>query len=335
MARGTQKVSSLPVSVRSQHVIRFHENVRSGGIRRGRRRPSPPQRASGPARARRGRPRWARSPRPAATRPQRDWVQISITALPSLAAVIALVFTFLSIRETDAQLQVSQQGQITDRYNSAIANLGSPSIDVRLGGIYALQRLMQDSPRDQPTVVAVLCAFVRDSTRQPPAKPEPQPKTPETDVQAALTVVVSRDPGKNGPFTVIDLSKANLSGADLTSANLTSANLASANLADANLSGATLPGADLTAANLTAADLNNADLIRADLPGADLSGADLSGATLPGADLNNANLLYADLIRADLTGASLTGASLTGASLTGASLTGAHLRGVKGLHRQG
>ena len=315
MARGTQQVSSLPVSVRSQHVIRFHENVRSGGIRRGRRRPSPPQRASGPARARRGRPRWARSPRPAATRPQRDWVQISITALPSLAAVIALVFTFLSIRETDAQLQVSQQGQITDRYNSAIANLGSPSIDVRLGGIYALQRLMQDSPRDQPTVVAVLCAFVRDSTRQPPAKPEPQPKTPETDVQAALTVVVSRDPGKNGPFTVIDLSKANLSGADLTSANL-----ASANLADANLSGATLPGADLTAANLTAADLNNADLIRADLPGADLSGADLSGATLPGADLNNANLLYADLIRA---------------SLTGASLTGAHLRGVKGLHRQG
>jgi hypothetical protein len=43
------------------------------------------------------------------------------------------------------------------RFNTAITNLGSSSIAVRLGGIYALQRLMQDSPRDQPAVVAVLC----------------------------------------------------------------------------------------------------------------------------------------------------------------------------------
>jgi hypothetical protein len=30
---------------------------------------------------------------------------------------------------------------------------------------------MQDSPRDQPTVVAVLCAFVRDHARRATAKP--------------------------------------------------------------------------------------------------------------------------------------------------------------------
>ena len=60
------------------------------------------------------------------------------------------------------QLQIAEQGQITDRYNAAIINLGSPSVDVRLGGIYALQRIMQDSPPDQSTIVAVLCAFVRD-----------------------------------------------------------------------------------------------------------------------------------------------------------------------------
>jgi hypothetical protein len=106
-------------------------------------------------------PRWAHQRRTATGRPPRDWIQISITALPGLAAVIALIFTSLAVRATNAQLQITEQGQITDRYNAAITNLGSPSIDVRLGGIYALQRIMQDSRRDQPTIVAVLCAFVR------------------------------------------------------------------------------------------------------------------------------------------------------------------------------
>ena len=60
--------------------------------------------------------------------------------------------TAQSLKATNVQLQISQQGQttaeqgqFTDRYNAAITNLGSHSIEVRLGGIYALQRLMQDS----------------------------------------------------------------------------------------------------------------------------------------------------------------------------------------------
>jgi hypothetical protein len=95
-------------------------------------------------------------------RPPRDWIQIIATALPGLAALIALIFTWQSINATtdatNRQLQVTGQGQVTDRYNAAITNLGDSSVDVRLGGIYALQRIMQDSPRDQTTVVAVLCA---------------------------------------------------------------------------------------------------------------------------------------------------------------------------------
>lgn len=120
-----------------------------------------------------------------------------MTALPGLAAVIALIFTWVAVSATNNQLQITEQGQITDRYNAAITNLGSSSIDVRLGGIYALQRLMQDSPRDQSTVVAVLCAFVRDHTKSPYVPPAPGPGIqvlplpiqPPTDVQAALTVV--------------------------------------------------------------------------------------------------------------------------------------------------
>jgi hypothetical protein len=59
--------------------------------------------------------------------------------------------------------RITEQGHITDRYAKAIEQLGSETIDVRLGGIYALERIAHDSPRDQDqaTIVEVLSAFVR------------------------------------------------------------------------------------------------------------------------------------------------------------------------------
>ena len=88
-----------------------------------------------------------------------------------IAAFIAVFTNAQSQRATNTQLRIAEQGQITDRYNAAITNLGSHSIEIRLGGIYALQRLMQDSPRDQSTIIAVLCAFVRDQA-SPAIKPK-------------------------------------------------------------------------------------------------------------------------------------------------------------------
>jgi hypothetical protein len=104
--------------------------------------------------------------RPLTPRPSRDRmlaIQAIGTLVLGIAALAALIFSALSIKATHDQLQIAEQGQITDRYNAAITNLGSSSVDIRLGGIYASQRMMQDSPRDQPTVVAVLCAQPRSA----------------------------------------------------------------------------------------------------------------------------------------------------------------------------
>jgi hypothetical protein len=55
---------------------------------------------------------------------------------------------------------------------------------------YAVQRIMQDSSRDQPTIVAVLCAFVRDHANAATVKSahsstSPAPGQVPTDIQAA------------------------------------------------------------------------------------------------------------------------------------------------------
>src|SRR6266496_3416719 len=137
--------------------------------------PSSFRRAPRPATGRRVLPKWARPGRPVTPRPPRGRMQTFLTALPSLVAVGALIFTWVSIvKTTDAtnhQLQITEQGQVTDRYNVAITNLGSTSEDIRLGGIYALRRVMEDSPRDQSAIVAVLCAFVRNHTIVPTVAP--------------------------------------------------------------------------------------------------------------------------------------------------------------------
>ena len=287
------------------------------------------------------RPGWERRRSPAPTQPKRDWITLAVVAfagLPGLAPLVALIFTYQSVNATNVQLQIAEQGQITDRYNAAITNLGPRSIEVRLGGIYALQRLMQDSPRDQPTVVAVLCAFVRDQTASTATSRTPPGTHLPTDTQAALTVVGTRNTAYDGRTTVVDLNHAQLSdaqldflqlsGANLSDASLTGADLSGAHLDGAVLDGAVLDGAVLTDADLRGAALGGAHLVGTSLTGASLGGAALSTADLTGAGLQEANLQNAGLQGADLTSASLTGSDLRSADLQGANLQGANLQGA-------
>jgi Pentapeptide repeats (8 copies) len=207
-------------------------------------------------------------------------------------------------------VELTEQGQVTDRYTKAIEQLGSGKLDVRIGGIYALERIARDSARDHPVIMEVLAAFIREHSDEQWPLPEPGAETPDhatrPDVQAAATVIGRRDVSR-------DREPANLAGADLTGAHLTSAHLTSADLTGANLTIADLDGAHLSGAHLTSANLTSADLTGADLTGADLTGADVSGADLSGVDLASAHLNGADLSGTRLSGANLSGAHLTGA----------------------
>ena len=62
-------------------------------------------------------------------------------------------------------MQLNREGQITERFTHAIDQLGNTGVDVRLGGIYALERIANDSPRDRETIFEVLAAFIRERSR--------------------------------------------------------------------------------------------------------------------------------------------------------------------------
>ncbi|MFI8876794.1 pentapeptide repeat-containing protein [Streptomyces sp. NPDC055243] len=226
------------------------------------------------------------------------------------------------MRQANAQAReeraLTREGQITERYTAAVGNLGAESMDVRLGGIYALQRIMQDSSRDLPTIGNVLAAYARGHATQAPPAGEDVP----ADVVAALRVLSDRDTTQDEAFvwdlTSIWLPEVDLSPprpqafwlpeADIYPSDTMGIRLRGAILTKAHLSGASLPWADLRRVSLYDADLRHTHLSHADLRVADLGGADLRKAVLIKADLREVNLVDADLRGANMRAVSLSGA---------------------------
>jgi Pentapeptide repeats (8 copies) len=231
----------------------------------------------------------------------------------------ALQQAAIARRRHKEQTDADRQRRITESFSKATEQLGSDKTEVRLGGIYTLERISRESSDDYWTIMETLCAFVRERARRSEqdttsletvaryyekAGETKKEVEPPTDVAAVLAVIVRRDK-KNYQRESDGRWRLDFRGTDLSGANLSRANL--------------------SRANLIRADLSKASLIRADLSGAFLLGADLAEAYLHGANLFEANLSFANLREADLSEARLTEANRSFANLSGANLSGANL----------
>ncbi|MFJ9900936.1 pentapeptide repeat-containing protein [Streptomyces sp. NPDC091280] len=244
---------------------------------------------------------WLTRGLPAASTPPRER-QDALTAnrdlllkcLTGLLALGALVYTAKTFQVAQQQAATAAQSQVTDRYAKAIEELdasGPGKEDVRIGAVYALERLMSDSRRDHNAIVDVLSSFIRYHDQ---LKGDPSNKAfAHGDAQAALTVLGRRD--RSGETHQLDLRKVRIAYLDLQKADFYHADLY-----EADLHGAHLDGADLQRASLVGAKLQ-----KAHLPGADLSGAHLDRANLFGADLSQTRGLTCDQLRTAVTDATM------------------------------
>ena len=228
----------------------------------------------------------------AAVQDRKDHIDLESKSRQTLAQILGGAALLVGLYFTSQTLKTSQEGQITDRFTKAITQLGDKNLAVRLGGIYALERIAKDSASDHWSVMEVLTAFVREYSHgrsDPPwawvsmlfAKdrlPEDRAKSrPPTDIQAILAVIGRRTRTfGNGETQRLNLGNAILQRAFLAGAQLQGANLRGAQLQDSLLIGAQLQDADLGGAQLQDADLRGAQLQRAFLDGAQLQRADLS-----------------------------------------------------------
>ena len=247
----------------------------------------------------------------------------SVGAVGAFVSALALALAGLrnartAARRHEEQTNADRLRRITESFSKAVEQLASEKIEVRLGGIYTLERISRESASDYWTVMETLTAFLRENRRwkepdtvsaetlvslyndqKPKATQQPEPTT---DIAAVLSVIVRRD-DKNRDREKSNGWRLNFRGSDLRGADLV---------------GAHLEGVNLHEAHLEEAGLTEAHLEGAGLEGAHLEGTDLIEAHLEGAFLSDAHLERADLREARLEGAFLRGAHLEGANLAGA-----------------
>jgi uncharacterized protein YjbI with pentapeptide repeats len=214
-----------------------------------------------------------------------------------IAAVVALWFTARTYT-------LSREGHVTDRYTKAIDQIGADTVDQRVGGVFALERIMRDSPKDHTAAVDVLSAFIRVRA----AREKADGLSPGPDVRAALTVLARRPSRPHSEPDAIRLGEVDLRRTVLRGGRMDCVRLRGASLAGAHWEGTRLQGAKLRDACLDKIDLEGADLRFASL-----RRVTLRAAKLRAAKLDNANLAGASLERADLADATLIGTHLAGA----------------------
>jgi uncharacterized protein YjbI with pentapeptide repeats len=270
-----------------------------------------------------------------------------------VVAYAALKQAATASRRHFAQTEADLQRRIIESFTEAIEQLGSDKLEVRVGAIFALERLSKESPDDYWTIMEVLTAFVRDRRRYTTimdrlrkrayflwlqaGRPENRDEEfwveavrlegleeASTDIETIL-VVITRRSAENRQREADRGWRLDLSGTYWRKFDLREVNLERASLRDAHLQGANLSEAHLERASLQDAHLQGANLFQAHLEEASLLEAHLEGAHLSGTHLEGASLQQAHLEGALLSGAHLEGALLYGADLKGALLLAARL----------
>ena len=217
-----------------------------------------------------------------------------------VAAVVALPLAIWRSSVAERQADTAQRGLLNERYQKGAEMVGSAVLSVRLGGIYALQRLADEHPEQYHVqIMRLFCAFVRNPTetkagedrRHAEVAPPHTPPSLREDVQTVMMAIGNRS---NAHLHLESQARLQL---DMRGSDLRSALLVDMKLTTPPWQASTVP---------PMSEILN---MHTDLSHAKLCSARLGFATLQNANLRHSCLCYARLGHADLSEAKLAGGS--------------------------
>ncbi|WP_107498567.1 pentapeptide repeat-containing protein [Thalassobius sp. I31.1] len=86
-----------------------------------------------------------------------------------------------------------------DRSKPVYTEETAPNLEVRIGGLLALERIARDSLDDHITVMEIICAYVRENSPVRSLQPKKAPfrrKNPRSDIQIAISILGRRSPSQ-------------------------------------------------------------------------------------------------------------------------------------------
>ena len=235
---------------------------------------------------------------------------LGLIVAAAAALPLAIWRSIIAERQADAaqrQVEFAQASLLNERYQKGAEMLGSNVLPVRLGGIYALQGLADDHPREYHVqIMRLFCAFARWPTAKDVESFENEEITSTAehgnahhsrlrqDVATVMEAIANRREAvisleQEAEFRLdfrgailheinlmnfdhVDFSRANFSFADLSGANLRpSTNMSWGHAVRVHLSGACLAGVDMSMTQFVDADLSDTLIAGANLSGARFS----------------------------------------------------------------
>ena len=122
-------------------------------------------------------------------------VRTGLAAGAGAGAAVGLMLAFRRQRHqeiaTDLTVGDATERRITELYTKAVEQLGNDKAPVRLGGLYALERLAQDNPAHRQTIVSVICAYLRMPFSPTPPASKPEPEATEAPAEHAAEAETS------------------------------------------------------------------------------------------------------------------------------------------------
>ncbi len=283
----------------------------------------------------------------------RAFQNVSFLIAGSATFVFAVLGMFLSVIRnilTRHQNKISEQGQITESMGRAIEQIGAlngekPNIEVRVGGLYSLQFIMQDSPRHEEAIANIFSTYIRENTKKDKNE-KPRQAVIKKSINELLETRVQNRPRADIQVAFEIISQFNQRYKQKVKGlysnikiNFSNSNFKGYFFHRINFSGAILGEVDFSDADLVDVNFSNAHLMLADFSNAKLNNVNLHNAMLyiarfPNAFLFDANLSSAELVTANLFNAILTQANLKDARLLGANLCSADLSSAKNLTQE-
>ena len=166
---------------------------------------------------------------------------------------------------------ISLHNSVTDTFTAAIEQLGAgnkdePKIEVRLGGIYALEKLLERDGYYQ-TITDIFTSYVRHNT--PSMISESNRKLPREDIQAILTILGTQTkPRKNIDFSYCDFSLYSFENTNFSNTNFTRSDFQGAKLYRAKFMDSDLYATKFLKADLKEIDIKDSYVFQASFQGA-------------------------------------------------------------------
>jgi len=145
-----------------------------------------------------------------------DTLKTALLVIGGSGALAGLYVAYRKQRTDEANHLRDQDKLFTERYTAAVAQLGNTAAAVRLGGVYALARIADDSERDRPTCLKVLCAYLRMPYDPDDPAIEPAERQVRTTAQTAIAERLRPDHPGYWPDARIDLTGSHLIGLDFS-----------------------------------------------------------------------------------------------------------------------